>query len=139
MGMEGLGYLFNVIPTAQGRSVSLKNAAGVTFVCYGANEVFTLNSQPTAGGSATALATISRYQQSSTATGANVWVEETQSAASTVTPPSSGMVAFYVDAADLPSGADYVEVVHTSSGLVVAIVHGLLDQRDPASLPALSV
>lgn len=138
MGMEGLGRVFNVIPVAAGKSVSLKDAQGVTFICYGANEVFTLKSQPTAGGSATNLATITRYQDEATVDGASQWTEQTQAAAATITPASSHGVAFYVDAGDLPSGADYVEVVHTSTGLVIAIVHDLLVERDPANLAALN-
>jgi hypothetical protein len=138
MGMEGLGRAFNVIPVAAGKSVSLKDAQGCTFICYGANEVFTLKSQPTAGGSATNLPTITDYYDMATADGASQWTDQTQAAAATITPAASHAVSFYVDAADLPSGADYVEVVHTSAGLVIAIVHDLLVQRDPASLAALN-
>jgi hypothetical protein len=138
MGMEGLGRVFNIIPVAAGKSVSLKDAQGVTFICYGANEAFTLNSQPTAGGSATALPVITDYYDEALTDGTDKWTAQTQSAAATITPASSHAVAFYVDAGDLPSGADYVEVVHTSSGLVIAIVHDLLVQRAPANLAALN-
>lgn len=138
MAIEGLGRVFNIVPVAAGASISLKDAQGVTFVCYGANEVFTLKSQPTAGGSATNLAIITRYQDNATATGGNKWTEQTQAAAATITPGASHAVAFYVDAGDLPAGADYVEVTHTSAGLVIAVVHDLAVQRDAANLAALS-
>lgn len=138
MGSASLGREHNVILIAAGKSVSLKDSGGVTFYCYGANEVFTLKSQPTAGGSATNLATITSYQDQSATDGTAQWTDQTQAAAATITPASSHAVAFYVDAADLPSGADYVEVVHTSAGLVVAVTGNLLVQRDPANLAALN-
>lgn len=136
MGMEALGRLFNVVPTAIGKSISLKGAAGVTFVVYGANEVVTLKSQPSSGGTATNLAVITRYQQSTAADGSAGWAEEAQAAAATVTPPSGGAIAFYVDAADLPAGAEYVEVVKTTSALAIAIIHDLFQPSDPAYLVA---
>lgn len=136
MGMEGLGRLFNVIPIAAGKSVSLKNAAGVTFICTGA-DTFTLKSQPTAGGTATNLATITDYHTNTATDGTAKWADATQAAAAAVT-IASGAAAFYVDAADLPAGASYVEVTVGGTGLVTAVVHDLLSQRDPANLAALN-
>lgn len=138
MAIEGLGRVINVVPVAESRSISLKDAQGVTFIAYGAAEAVTLKSQPSAGGTATNLATITRYQQSTATNGSAAWTEQTQAAAATVTIPSGGMVAFYVDANDLPANAKYVEVVKTTAALVVAVVHDLLVQRDPANLAALS-
>ena len=136
MAMEGLGRLFNVVPIAASASISLKDASGVTFIVTG-GDTFTLNSQPTAGGAATALAVVGRYQTSTATDGSAKWVEATQAAASTVT-IASGAAVFYVDMADLPDGADYVEVVPAATGLVTAIVHDLSVQRDPKNLAALN-
>ena len=138
MAIEGLGRVINAVATAESRSISLKNAQGVTFIAYGAAEAVTLKSQPTAGGSATNLAIITRFYQSTATNGSAAWTLSTQAAAATVTIPSGGAVAFYVDANDLPAAANYVEVVKTTSALVIAIVHDLLVQRDPANLAALS-
>jgi hypothetical protein len=136
MAMEGLGRAINVIPIAAGKSVSLKDAEGVTFVVTG-NDTFTCKSQPTAGGSATNLATITRYYTNTATDGTAKWVLATQAAAATVT-QSSGSTSFYIDAADLPSTAKYVEVTVAASGLVTAIVHDLLVQRDAANVAALN-
>ena len=126
MAMEGLGRLFNVVPVAQGVSVSLKEASGVTFICYGAAEAFTLTSSATAAGSQTNLATIDRYQLSTSDAGAGAWATETQTAGDSITLGAAGdAAAIYVDAGDLPSGAEYVRMTHTTSGLVVAILHDL--------------
>jgi len=138
MAIEGLGRAINCVPVAESRSISLKNQQGVTFFCYGANEIVTLKSQPTAGGTATNLATITRFYQSTATNGSAAWTLQTQAAAATVTIPSGGAVAIYVDANDLPAAANYVEIVKTTSALVVAVVHDLLVQRDPANLVALS-
>ena len=48
--MEGLGRVFNVVPIAAGKAVSLKAAAGVTFICTG-NDTFTITVSDTFGGS----------------------------------------------------------------------------------------
>ena len=126
MAMEGLGRLFNVVPVAAGVSVSLKEASGVTFVAYGAAEAFTLTSSPTAAGTQTDLAAIDRYQLTTSDAGAAAWAEQTQAAAATITLGAAGdAAAFYVDAGDLPAGAEYVRLSHTTAGLVVAILHDL--------------
>jgi hypothetical protein len=138
MAIEAAGRAINTVPVAESRSISLKNAQGVTFYAYGANEVVTLKWQATAGGSATNLATITRYRQSTATNGSAGWTEQTQAAAATLTVPSGGCLEFYVDANDLPATANYVEVVKTTSALVVAVVTDLLVQRDPANLAALS-
>lgn len=138
MAIEGLGRVINVVPVAAGQSISLKDAQGVTFFCYGAAEVFTLQSSAAAGSGQANLASISRYQDCTAANGTAKWTEQTQAAAATITPTSGHTVAFYVDANDLPAASKYVNVNHTSAGLVVAVVHDLAVQRDPANLAALS-
>lgn len=138
MGMESLGREHNIILVAAGKSVSLKDSGGVTFYCYGANEAFTLKSQLVAGGTATNLAVITRYLDQSATDGTAQWTGQAQAASASITPASGHAVAFYVDAADLPAGAEYAEVVHTSAGLVVAVTGNLLVQRDPAALAALN-
>ncbi|HEV2375855.1 MAG TPA: hypothetical protein VGS19_27270 [Streptosporangiaceae bacterium] len=136
MAVEGLGRVLNVIPIAAGKSVSLKDAQGVTFVVTG-NDTFTVKSQPTAGGSATNLAVVTRYYTATATDGTAKWVLATQAAAATVV-IASGAAAFYIDANDLPSAAKYVEVTVGASGLVVAVVHDLEVQRDAANLAALN-
>lgn len=134
--MEGLGRVVNVVPIAAGTLISLKDAAGVTFVVTG-NDTFTLKSAATYNGSVTALATITNYYTCTSTAGAAEWVAANQAAASTVA-ISSGAASFYVDASDLPAAAEYVEVTVAASGLVMAILHDLLVQRTPPNLRQLS-
>jgi hypothetical protein len=136
MGMEGLGREFNVVPIAAAKIISVKDCAGVEFICTG-NDTFTLSSAATYNGSTTALASITHYYTSTATDGSAVWVEHTQAAASTVV-IASGTASFYVDCADLPSAAEYLEVTVASAGLVTAILHGLLVARLPASLRVVS-
>jgi hypothetical protein len=136
MGMEALGKLYNKVPIAAGVLISLKDAAGIQFTVTG-NDTFTLSSAATQGGSPTALATITAYHTNTSTNGSAAWVAASQAAASTVV-IASGSASFYVDAADLPSAAEYVKVAAGGSGLVQAEVVGLLVQRGPENLRVLS-
>lgn len=136
MAMEGLGRLFNVVPIAAGKKISLKGAQGVTFVCTG-DDTFTLHNMTTYNGSGSTLATITDYYTNTATDGSAQWVDATQAAADAVT-IASGSASFYVDAGDLASGCEWVEVTVASSGLVTAIVHDLYFQEDAAKLPFLS-
>jgi hypothetical protein len=131
---EALGRVVNVIPTAASLLISVKDCSAILFVCTG-NDTFTLYSAATYNGSTTALATITDYYTCTSATGAAKWVDATQAAASTVTCSStSHAVAFDVDVQALPANAEYLEVGVGASGLVTAILHDLLVQRDPANM-----
>ena len=136
MGMEGLGRLFNVVPIAAGTLIAVKDCSGVTFVCTG-DDTFTLKSAATEAGSPSTLATITDYYTCTSTSGGAEWVFSTQAAADSVT-IASGALAFYVDAGDLPSAAEYIEVTVAASGLVAAVLHDLLVQRAPANLRQLS-
>ncbi len=134
---EGLGRLFNVVPIAAGTLISLKDAAGVTFVCTG-NDTFTVKSAATYNGSATNLTAITRYYSNTSTASAAAWTDSGDVAAVASVTIASGAVAFYIGADDLPAGAEYVEVTVGASGLVAAIVHDLLVQRTPKNLRILS-
>lgn len=136
MGMEGLGRLFNFVPIAAGTLLSMKDCSGYTFSVTG-NDTFTLKSAATYNGSVTALATITGYYTCTSTSGGAAWVKASQAAASTLV-IASGAAMFYVDAGDLPSAAEYVEVTAAGSGLVYAIPHDLLVQRASANLRQLS-
>jgi hypothetical protein len=134
--MEGLGRVVNVVPIAAGTLISMKDCAGITFICTG-NDTFTLSSAATYNGSPSTLATITNYYTCTSTAGAAAWVAANQAAADAVT-ISSGAASFYVDASDLPSAAEYVKVAVAASGLVMAVFHDLLVQRAPANLRVLS-
>lgn len=135
--MEGLGRLFNVAPIAAATGISLKEAAGVTFVCTGA-DTFTVKSMTTYNGSGTALTAITRYYTNTSTAGAAAWVDSGDVTAVSAVTIASGAVAFYIDAADLPASAEWVEVTVGASGLVTAIAHDLFQQQNPKYLQTLS-
>lgn len=135
--MEALGRLFNVAPIAAGTLISVKDAAGITFVCTG-NDTFSLTSASTYNGSTTALSAISRYYKSTSTAGAAAWTDSGDVTPVSSVTISSGTLVFFVDASDLPAGAEYVEVSVAASGLVMAVPHDLLTQRTPKNLRLLS-
>lgn len=133
MAMEGLGRLFNVVPIAAGRGLSLKNAAGVTFVVTG-SDTFTLTAATSFAGSYSSPGNIIVRKYTNTATnGSAAWVKVDQSAANTVV-VASGAVAFYVAGTSLPDTYCYVKLSAGGSGLVTAVIHDLAQQRTPANL-----
>lgn len=136
--MEGLGRLFNVLPVADDVYVNMRDCETVTFVgVLAAGDTWTLTEATTAaGGSAAALATITRAHVSATV-GA-VWALVTQAAASTVvTTASQDVVVIEVDATELSDGFDFLKLASTSTGTVFAITHGLKVRRKPPNLPAM--
>lgn len=135
--MEGLGRLFNVVPIAAGTLISLKDSAGITFVCTGA-DTFTVKSAATYNGSPTALTAISRYYSNTSTAGAAAWTDSGDVSPVSAVTIASGAVCFYIDASDLPAAAEYVEVTVGASGLVAAILHDLNVQRQPKNLRVLS-
>ena len=141
---EGLGRLFDVEPqisrNTSPNGVSLKDAAGVTFVCFvpgGGGDTFIVKQSGAHAGTYTAFSPISRYYNKSALDGTAQWTDSGDLATNigTVT-IGSGSVAFYVGADDLPAGSMYVEVVPGTSGIVVAILHDLEVQRGPKYLRA---
>lgn len=142
---EGLGRLFDVeagLSQHAGtvKPVSLKDAAGVTFVCWGVGstgDTYIVKQSGAAAGTYTAFAPISRYYTKATQDGTSQWVDSGDLASNigTIT-IGSGSVAFYVGADDLPAGSMYVEVVPGTSGIVTAILQDLEVQRNPKYLRA---
>lgn len=131
--MEGLGRLFNVVPIAAGAAVSLKGAAGVTFICTG-NDTFTVTVADTFGGSyATPGNILTKKITNSATNGTAAWATATQSASNAVT-ISSGTVAFYVAGDSLPDGKAYVKCSVGGSGLVTAVLHDLVPRRKADNL-----
>jgi hypothetical protein len=135
--MKGLGRLFNVIPTADTVRINLEDAAAVTFVCTG-DEAYTLQEAQTLAGAGQDLDVVDRFYKGA-AVGVGTWTLVEQTADAVVDPNGVAVAIFTVDAVSLSDGYKYVDVTAASTGLVTAIVHDLVVQRDPANLPALSV
>jgi hypothetical protein len=142
---EGLGRLFDVEPQLSEyagtvKGCGLKDAAGVTFVCWVAGsggDTFIVKQSGAHSGTYTAFNPITRYYTKATLDGTSQWVDSGDLASNlgTIT-IGSGSVAFYVGADDLPAGSCYVEVVPGTSGIVTAILHDLEIQRNPKYLRA---
>lgn len=137
--MEGLGRIFNVVPTADGVELNLRDYGGVTFFCVGADTYTIQESTSAAGAGAQDLDSAgAHYFTNSGAVGATEWVEvtdETPDAAIVV----AANAAVYVGADMLSAGFSYIECTSTAAGLVVAVLHELKQQRNPALLAAPAV
>jgi len=135
--MEGLGRIFNVVPTADAVEIDLRNAAGVTFICVGADTYTIREAQSGTGTGVQDLLAWEHWYTNSGAVGATQWVEASDS-----TPAAAAVIAanaaIYVDAKSLSDDFTHVQCNSTAAGLVVAIVHDLNVQRDPALLPVLT-
>lgn len=143
--MEALGRTLNPILIGDNKYINLKDGGGVTFLCYlaaAAGDTYTLTEAKTAaGGSAQALATITRFH-TCTGDGTDAWTKRTQAAASTVVTSAvatqNGMVV-EVEGVELSDGYKYVKLASTGAGTVTPVLRDLTVQRAPASLPALGV
>lgn len=133
MAIESLGRLVDVVPIAAGAGLSMKGAAGVLFVCTGA-DTFTLTTAPSFAGSYITPGNIVVRTYKCTATnGTAAWTKVNQTASNAVV-SASGTVAFWVDGASLPDTYTYVKVSVGASGLVTAIYSDLFVQRTPQNL-----
>ena len=145
---EGLGRLFDVEAnisrnTGNTKCVSLKDYGGVTFVCWvpaGGQDTFIVKASASSvagSGSYVAFNPISRYYNKALDDGTTLWTDSGDLTANlgTIT-VLSGQVAFYVGADDLPAGNSYVQVAPGTSGIVTAIMHDPVVQRNPKYLRA---
>jgi hypothetical protein len=136
--MEGLGRLFNVIPIAAGRGISMKGATAITFVTT-ASDTFTLTTATSFAGSYTAgiatLVGVTNVYKSAATNGSAVWAKD-NTLISTNTVVSGGAITtcFTINAASLPDLACYVKLSVGGSGLVTAILHDLTYQKAPLNL-----
>ena len=134
--VEGLGRQFNIVPIAAGASLSLRNSAGVTFICTG-NDTFTLTVASAFAGSFATPGNIIVRKFTSTATnGTAAWVLATQTASNAVT-IASGAVAIFVSNESLPDGKTHIKCTASAAGLVTAVFAGLYAQRQPSNLAAI--
>ena len=141
--MKGLGESFNTVEFASGIHVSLKNASGVTFVCYENGGAQTIDiKESKAGADETLLEVVTELYASDGVGG--VKTKETTDANGALGTGDGAIVkkdttafdaaSFYIGASELSDLFDSVEVT-VDAGTVMAIVHGLLVQRAPENLP----
>jgi hypothetical protein len=133
---EQFGFDFDYVDNATGVLLSLRLAAGVTLFLIGA-DTYTLKSANAYNGSPSTLATITNYYTNPQTNGSGAWTQQIQAAADSIT-IASGMAVLYVDGADLPAGANYVEITVGGSGVVRAVYGDLTAPRTPPNLPTRS-
>lgn len=136
--MEGLGRVINVMPIATTRAINLRRAAGITFVCTGA-DTFTLTVAPSfAGAYVTPGAIIDHYYQAVGTTGTTAWTRVAQTAADNVVQGGANTTVIEVSANSLPDTYVYIKCTASAAGLVMAITHDLEVQRKPINLAIMS-
>jgi hypothetical protein len=139
MWIEGLGRVFNVIPIAAGRAISMVDAPAITFVTTG-NDTFTLTCSDTFAGTynntgiATLAGLVNVYKSSAT-NGTAAWVKDnTLITNNTIVSGGAIAVAFTIGDTVIPDNKSYVKLTAAGGGLVTAILHDLSVQRGPANL-----
>lgn len=140
-GMEGLGRLFNVVPTGDDVYVPMDECTGVTFIgVNAAGETWTVTEQKADGSGDQVLPCVTHYyvQATSGAAWARVPSNGTEQAAASavVTTASQDVVAIFVSASQLSDGYNQVKLASTGAGTVTAIMHDLRVKRAPENLRA---
>ncbi len=135
--MEGLGRLFNIVHEASGVHVYLRDGEAITYSCYEADgsQVLTLK-ESIAGASEQNLVVIDKVYRAAGIGG--TWTKVTQTALATFDNDDNALdqVVFTVHSSELSDTFNCLELTtDEGSGLgVVAIIHDLNVQRDPANL-----
>lgn len=135
---EALGRINIPVPIAAGVAISLRDAAGVQFVCTGA-DTFTITCSATFGGSYTSPGTIiTHYYQAAATNGTAAWTRQTQAASNAVVQAGAYTTIIEILVAQLRATDVYIKCTASAAGLVAANVHSLAYQRKAANLPILS-
>lgn len=140
MAKEGLGNGFDVVAVADGVYLNLKDVGGVTFVglLAGGDDFTVTEATSAAGAGAQNLAVFDKTYSQTDGDGTDTWTENDEGGLVAVANAhtTDAACAIYVDAKDLSDGFTHVACTATSTGIVVAILHDLKDQRKPTNLPA---
>ena len=137
---EALGRLFNTVIPGNDTYVSLRDAAGVTFLLFEAGVGSTVTITFAADASGTGSVTpdsIDHYYGAKKATSSGAWHRTAVNPASEAFTKSSStedVVAVEVLASMCPDGKPWVKCTSGGSGTVVPILHDLAYQRAPQSL-----
>lgn len=145
MAQKALGRLVNSTPAADGKWINLRDAGGVSFLCYlagAAGDTYTLQEAKDASGTgAQNLAVVTEYF-TNTGDGSDAWTRRTQAAAATVvTAAAATQNAMVVEVmgTSLSDTYKFVKLTSTGAGTVNAVTTDLMTQRAPANLPAMGV
>lgn len=145
MYSEALGRLYNVVQPASGTYVSLRDAAGVTFIGFevdGATQFTITFASDASGTGAVTPDVVDHYYGKSNDTASGVWHRTAVSPASetiTAADATEDTVAIEISAMKCPDGKGWVKCTSDGSGVVVAILHDLGVQRAPQNLRSVTV
>jgi hypothetical protein len=127
--MEGLGRLFNIVPTADGVWVNTRDSAAVSFVCVNADTFTIQDATSAAGAGAANLAAIRRYYTNPSLLGIGTWSRVEQAAAASITIAGATAAMFTVDTPAIRDGFRYLLCSSTAAGLVYALLHDFVFPR----------
>lgn len=148
-GMAALGREFDIITNASGNYFSLKNCSGVTFVCQasGASSVAISCATAFSGGTIETytpghgFGQAGYWYQNTSDEGLAAWTKQTAvwTTNSIALAQTTGYTSvFEVLVSELADTYDYICATGTNTG-VIAILHDLTVQRNPANLQILGV
>lgn len=132
---EGLGRLFNVVASASGVHIPMRQGQAVTFVCFldAGTQTVTLR-ESIDGGSEQVLPKIKRVHKGPGIGGEWITVPVSPAASAyTGADATNDTFVFTVGAEQLSDGFNCLEVT-SSSGAVQAIIHELTSPDDPTNL-----
>jgi hypothetical protein len=143
VAQKALGRLFNSTPAADGVWINLKDAGGISFLCYlagAAGDVYTLQeAKDAAGTGAQNLVAFTEYF-TNTGNASDAWTRRTQAAAAAITTAASAVqnaMVCEVAATALSDTYKYVKLTSTGAGAVNAVTTDLRVQRTAANLAAM--
>lgn len=139
--MKGLGRVFNVIASASGVGVRLKNGTAVSFVTFedDGSTIATITQRDSLGVLNEIALDCDVYPHKAPGIG-GTWtaMAEQDDTLDLGDDTTNDAMCFTVDAAQLAAGYDTVEVT-VDGGYVVAILHDLTVQRAPANLASIAL
>ena len=147
-GMDGLGRVFDCVAAASGVNISLKNCSAITYVVVASSTSSLAVTASTAysGGTTTSWTTANGFgqpaywYQNTSDTGTAAWTKQT--AVWTTNSIALGQTSGYVSVvcfrvSELADTYDYINATETDATSVVAFLHDLTVQRNPANLAIL--
>lgn len=143
-GMEALGRLINIVPSASGVALNLSGCSAVTF--FGTNDnTYTLTLSKTFAGSysqPTGWNPITHYYTNAdNGVGTGAWSDKTAQAASNAVVIGTDIeAAFTLLVSMVPDTYQYVKCTASApgDGLLIAVLHDLTVQRKPVNLAKIS-
>jgi hypothetical protein len=146
-GMEALGRLLNIIPTAAAKPFRMRGASGVLVVVTGADAVVTVKEDSTFGGSfSTTLLAIKDIYWTTASDGTAAWNKLSEYASplgtythgSTTGLTTATVTAFHLFTSELTDPNDYLKITVTGTTPTCAVIpYDLVAQRAPANLEVL--